>query len=253
MGITKEQAIKIEDGFLDSIPISNDYSKETALKVLDAWNYLYSVMEAENNFSDHLGDSSIDWQIGNWANDTVEVVHNARLYEEEIRIQEQILKIDWTEYPDNLFHENAIRDMADAYACLHDYKKCNEIYEKYIKEDPLWGWGWIGYFRQLREQNDNRYEPMINGLYQKLLSGTEYRDAEDLCIELEDEFAQLGDEEKVQKLKELRENDMYDNSWDAGDDDYIEMNTPYIAPQKIYPNDPCPCGSGKKYKKCCGR
>ena len=23
--------------------------------------------------------------------------------------------------------------------------------------------------------------------------------------------------------------------------------------KKIYPNDPCPCGSGKKYKKCCGR
>ena len=23
--------------------------------------------------------------------------------------------------------------------------------------------------------------------------------------------------------------------------------------QKIYPNDPCPCGSGKKYKQCCGR
>ena len=22
---------------------------------------------------------------------------------------------------------------------------------------------------------------------------------------------------------------------------------------KIYPNDPCPCGSGKKYKKCCGK
>ena len=23
--------------------------------------------------------------------------------------------------------------------------------------------------------------------------------------------------------------------------------------KKIYPNDPCPCGSGKKYKRCCGR
>ena len=22
---------------------------------------------------------------------------------------------------------------------------------------------------------------------------------------------------------------------------------------KIYPNDPCPCGSGLKYKKCCGK
>ena len=23
--------------------------------------------------------------------------------------------------------------------------------------------------------------------------------------------------------------------------------------KKIFPNDPCPCGSGKKYKQCCGR
>ena len=23
--------------------------------------------------------------------------------------------------------------------------------------------------------------------------------------------------------------------------------------EKVYPNDPCPCGSGKKYKQCCGR
>ena len=26
-----------------------------------------------------------------------------------------------------------------------------------------------------------------------------------------------------------------------------------IKEAKVYPNDPCPCGSGKKYKKCCGR
>ena len=23
--------------------------------------------------------------------------------------------------------------------------------------------------------------------------------------------------------------------------------------KKVFPNDPCPCGSGKKYKKCCGK
>jgi hypothetical protein len=28
---------------------------------------------------------------------------------------------------------------------------------------------------------------------------------------------------------------------------------PYIAPPKLGRNDPCPCGSGKKYKKCCGK
>ena len=27
---------------------------------------------------------------------------------------------------------------------------------------------------------------------------------------------------------------------------------PIVKKQKIGRNDPCPCGSGKKYKKCCG-
>ncbi len=26
-----------------------------------------------------------------------------------------------------------------------------------------------------------------------------------------------------------------------------------VKPLKVYPNDPCPCGSGKKYKKCHGK
>ena len=32
-----------------------------------------------------------------------------------------------------------------------------------------------------------------------------------------------------------------------------KSSTTIVKEQKIYPNDPCPCGSGKKYKKCCGR
>jgi len=28
---------------------------------------------------------------------------------------------------------------------------------------------------------------------------------------------------------------------------------PKIAEKKVGRNEPCPCGSGKKYKKCCGR
>ncbi len=31
-----------------------------------------------------------------------------------------------------------------------------------------------------------------------------------------------------------------------------KMNT-IVKPKKIGRNDPCPCGSGKKYKHCCGR
>ena len=32
----------------------------------------------------------------------------------------------------------------------------------------------------------------------------------------------------------------------------FQNNMPVSSNKKVYPNDPCPCGSGKKYKKCCG-
>lgn len=32
-----------------------------------------------------------------------------------------------------------------------------------------------------------------------------------------------------------------------------KSSTTIVKGAKVYPNDPCPCGSGKKYKKCCGR
>ena len=36
-------------------------------------------------------------------------------------------------------------------------------------------------------------------------------------------------------------------------DDSLGKTPVKRADAKIYPNDPCPCGSGKKYKQCCGR
>lgn len=32
-----------------------------------------------------------------------------------------------------------------------------------------------------------------------------------------------------------------------------KSSTTVVKPPKIGRNDPCPCGSGKKYKKCCGK
>lgn len=48
-------------------------------------------------------------------------------------------------------------------------------------------------------------------------------------------------------------NDIYDE--DTRKRLYKEQkeSTTIHKDKKVYPNDPCPCGSGKKYKKCCGR
>ena len=56
---------------------------------------------------------------------------------------------------------------------------------------------------------------------------------------------------------ESDEGDDRDDPWDDEDDeldeDGLEPQEPYRAPPKVGRNAPCPCGSGKKYKKCCGK
>jgi hypothetical protein len=51
--------------------------------------------------------------------------------------------------------------------------------------------------------------------------------------------------------------DEYDEPWEEPFDLDDEEPWEYTGPQHTGPdvgrNDPCPCGSGKKYKKCCGR
>ena len=36
-------------------------------------------------------------------------------------------------------------------------------------------------------------------------------------------------------------------------DESLQKTPKKRSEEKVYPNDPCPCGSGKKYKQCCGR
>ena len=49
-------------------------------------------------------------------------------------------------------------------------------------------------------------------------------------------------------------NDIFDREKrDALYKEQINSGTFRHEGEKVKPNDPCPCGSGKKYKKCCGK
>ena len=48
-------------------------------------------------------------------------------------------------------------------------------------------------------------------------------------------------------------NDIYDEDTRKALYKEQKLSTTVVNEAKVYPNDPCPCGSGKKYKKCCGR
>jgi preprotein translocase subunit SecA len=80
----------------------------------------------------------------------------------------------------------------------------------------------------------------------------------------EDTEVNLGfDKERLYKNMVAAEADWLYNleEWNAIFDEetkkrlYKEQksSTTIVKDKKVYPNDPCPCGSGKKYKKCCGK
>ncbi len=250
MAITQNEADSIESKFLDAF----EATEGVALKAKEAWDDLYALMKRENRFSRKLGVDTLDWQIGNWANDVTMELHNAGRYKESIEVNENILNIDWGTSND-LFHENALRDIADEYACMGDLDKCLELYREYLAKDPLWGWGWIGYYRQLNEHNDDRFEKVLDDLYRRIDAGEDFRDKEDLYRELGEEYKTLGNLERADYFIGLedakKEKDKANHRLFTIDEFFHKK--PITVKKKVYPNDPCPCGSGKKYKKCCGR
>lgn len=61
------------------------------------------------------------------------------------------------------------------------------------------------------------------------------------------------DMENVQNVIDDWEENAMDPGW-LWDDKFLAEQQPFVRQKpKIGRNDPCPCGSGKKYKKCCGK
>ena len=73
-----------------------------------------------------------------------------------------------------------------------------------------------------------------------------------------DEMTQNIKEETVRLLFRVRieqkvEREQVAKVTGTNKDDTIQKGPKKRMEAKVYPNDPCPCGSGKKYKQCCGR
>ena len=71
------------------------------------------------------------------------------------------------------------------------------------------------------------------------------RNIQEIKDNLLDYTTQMNDEESNKRLEELQER--IDVMKETRVEQVIRKD------KKIHRNDPCPCGSGKKYKKCCGK
>jgi tetratricopeptide (TPR) repeat protein len=179
--------------------------------------------------------------------------------------------------------ENRRRALAESYFELGDVGKAEALFHEWLNSDPLWGWGWIGWsdcyrFTHTELKDWNRSEQIL----QEGLSIAGVRHRPDLLDRLAGLYAEQGRNEEANALwreakraaepvrttrttsavgNVLRQTTRFKFGGEGVPLDRLPELAAGLrgdslpAPAKGHKtgrNEPCPCGSGKKFKKCCG-
>ncbi len=227
--------------------------------------------------------------VFNWAQDLDDALHDAgleepRFWEEALRIAEEVLRLFPNE--SRLFTENKRRVVAESHAKLGRRDVSDGLYRGWLAADRAWGWGWIGwadtYF--LLVEGERRDAARAEAILQDGLAVEDLRDRADLLERLADLYDDTGREaEAAETRRRIQEEEMAPEepsvtlshdpetgsgkvSFDFGEPGLpldrlseipgrarrILAATGEVVRRKVGRNEPCPCGSGRKFKKCCG-
>jgi tetratricopeptide (TPR) repeat protein len=210
--------------------------------------------------------------VYNWCQDFEMELHNASL--RDVRYNQ--IGIDFCEKIISLIDqeeksiiENMREAIAESYYNMGEVDKTDELYQEWLEADPKWGWGWICWsdlywlFSKKECHNPQKAEKILT----QAIEIEDIRDKRDVLERLSDFYRDIND---------IRKKDEIDQQIASLIKDYEKTDSPllnegaindllYSSPElnsskefqrrrrKIGRNEPCPCGSGKKYKKCCGR
>ncbi len=188
----------------------------------------------------------------------------------------------WLDEDKDLFEENLIEKLVEEVATQYK-EKMTQLDEKTLKNfekevllrtvDQQWRQHlmemdylrrWIhlkGYaqqepFQQYREQSAEMFDAFLNEVMLETiqtLSRIQIKGYEDV-----DAFEKVIEEERPKALKATHPaaKSMADAMGESGHDESKVPSQPTTFKRgspKVGRNDPCPCGSGKKYKQCCGK
>jgi len=173
--------------------------------------------------------------------------------------------------------------MADASFALGATEEATSWFQQWLDEDPRWGWGWIRWSDCYAWRSKENPDPAeARRILQLGLAVPGVRDRRDLLERLADLHEDAGEEQAAAKLRAEIEHLGSDSARveisQVGNVlrakttlTFGEEGLPLselgnlgralrgqrLGHERILPqvgrNDPCPCGSGRKYKKCCGR
>ena len=234
--------------------LKNKKTQESCDVFLSAWDDLKNLMQQNTlNTLDEL-QAAYPWSdfVTNWVQDIEqELEHAGRdnpvYHSKRIKYCKELLERAGDS--DTLMKENTRRAIADSFFALGNATECDRLYQAWLDKDPAWGWGHIGWsdcyhFGMENIAVDQKKAERIISLALEVKDLRDRADVVDRAIEI---YQDLDD---VQRANELKAELVLLTT-----DESISLapNPAQVHSAHIGRNDPCPCGSGKKYKKCCGK
>lgn len=219
---------------------------------LSAWEDIKQVMlENQLNYIEDL-QYKYTWSdfLLNYVQDMEAELHNAGLsnkeyYHKRIKYCEELIKYC---KKDNIsIISNTRRGIADSYFKLGETEKCDELYSLWIDENPDWGWGYIGWSAcyWFKRNKNSSYINRATEILEKALPRENVTERMEILSRLIQLYIDAGRHLEANELKkEFKVTSLTHR---------MASNTTTVHSEKIGRNDPCPCGSGKKHKKCCGK
>ena len=232
--------------------------------------------------------------VFNWVQDFSSGLHwaalsNPSLARERIALCREVLDLsEKTDREVSLIH-GFRRGLAESYADLGEYAAVEELYTQWMREEPGWGWGWIGWSDIYHHcaPEDQKNPAKAEQILEAGLAVSDVEDRQDILDRLAILYDETGRGEEAARLHEqiatlkaeqsprsqwIRDDQegnrgreagissgdkmmAEDEEWRAepvGEGLWEASQTLRNTSPKVGRNDPCPCGSGKKYKKCCG-
>jgi hypothetical protein len=169
---------------------------------------------------------------------------------------------------DELLISNTRCALAESHFETGDEAGCDGLFEDWLRDDPDWVLGYLAWAECYRFKKDGENYDKVEGILLAGYGRGRPRDRFEIIANLMALYEDTGRQEKAKELekelhelhdlipefkeadKALRDEMLYWKREKPGDIVYDKPAPVRVV--KIGRNEPCSCGSGKKYKKCCG-
>lgn len=232
-----------------------DENPEQALLIWrDVWNHIFLILQQRNITSIEaldevfVGAVSISHWLPEFTEELIDAGDtNTQFYEQGLRVCEEAIPLA----RDPGLAGSLKKAKAEFVCLLKGLSEAEALYENWLRENPKWGEGWIGWaechWLALEDHTDYNRAIAILKRGAAVPGVTDELAIMNLIINFS---MQIGDKKEA-AIWSAQLLQKYPDAYYELEADEAIPQLPQRSAASARRNDPCPCGSGLKYKKCC--